>query len=109
MALGLGDEVLPLALANEIAHEAARKGVVGYAAAHDEVAIDVAHAFPWSDGREMRRLLGRSEPLRDREVGVSAGPDLAIAPVLDAKPLDEVMALLAFLAAPHAYIALGVE
>src|ERR1039457_3259634 len=65
-----------------------------------EFPVHVAQAFPGIDGSEVRRLRRRDEPLNDRQVGHTGQPDLAIAPLLRARPFDQIMAVSAFLVPP---------
>ena len=106
--LRLGLKILPPVLPDEARRKLARERHVGYAAAHEQVTVDVAHAFPRRDCGKMRRLLRGGEPLRDREVGVAGEPDLSVAPGLRAEPLDQVVVVLALLLAPDPYVTLGV-
>jgi hypothetical protein len=74
---------------------------VRHAAPQHQVAVDAAHALPWIDRRQVRRLFGCDEPLRDREVGGSAHRDFAGARLLDRKPLDQVVAVPPFPCPDH--------
>ena len=82
---------------------------VGHAAAHHQVAVDVADALPRVDRRQVRRLFGGGEPLRHRKVGSSAHPDFAAAPLLVGQPLDQVVAIATFLPIPQHTVAVGVD
>ena len=104
--LELGHQVLALVVADEGRRDLPRERQVRDAAARDEVAVDVAEAFPRCDRRQMGRLLGGGEPLHDGEIGVAGRADLAVAPVAHAEPLDQVVEVLAFPAAPPARVTL---
>lgn len=109
VAVGLREDVLLLAVAVEaVVLKLAGEAGVGDAAAHHQVAVDIADAFPRVDRRQVRRLFGRGEPLGDREVGRATHGDLARAPVLDAEPLDEVVAVAPLLPVPYDAVALAV-
>ena len=82
---------------------------VRYAPTHDKVTVGVAHAFPWVDGSEMRRLLRGSEPLRSSKIRGAAHGGLAVAPVLHAEPLDEVICIASLLAVPEHAVTLGIS
>ena len=79
----LGEDIFFLLVAPEaVVAQLLGEAGIGHATTQGEVAVNVAYPFPGIDGRQMRRLLGGGEPLRDREVGRAAHRHLAGAPVL---------------------------
>src|SRR4051812_25998908 len=73
-----------------------REEVTEDAAVMAPVAIEIAAAFPWTDGREVRRLKGRNLPLLDCQIGDSDQADLAGRPWLRGRPFDGVVIVLGF-------------
>ena len=110
VALRLGNYVFLRVLAEEapVLQLLGEPGV-GHAATHHQVAIDVTHAFPRVDRRQVWRLFGGGEPLRHREVGGSAHPDFAAAPWLFGQPFDQVVAVATLLAVPQHTVAVGID
>ena len=110
VALRLGNYVFLRVLAEEApVLQLLSKTGVRHAATHHQVAIDVTHAFPWVDRRQVWRLFGGGEPLRHREVGGSAHPDFAAAPWLFGQPFDQVVAVATLLAVPQHTVAVGID
>ena len=97
VALRLGDKVLPVVLADVGRRPHRGKAEIGHSPAHDEVAIEIAHAFPRGYRGQVWRPLSRGEPLRDREVGISGHGYLAGAPVRSGKPFDQIVTISAVL------------
>src|SRR6202142_2303640 len=64
---------------------------VGNAAVPDELTVGIRPAFPWVDRREVRGSQRRDPPLRDRQVRNARQTDLAAAPGLNPRPLDQVV------------------
>ena len=76
--------------------------------AHDEVAINVAHALPWSNCCQVRWFFSRGEPLRNGEVRVAAHGDLAGAPASGGEPFDEIVTVSAVLLSGEDAVTIGV-
>ena len=110
VTVGLGDDVFFASVAPERkVAQLLGEATVGHPAAQYQIAVGVAHPFPGVDRGEVRRLLGRGEPLGRGQVRRSAHRDFASAPVLPGEPFDEVVRIASLLLVPQDTVPSGLD